>query len=111
VKHPITSRAHLLDIPLHLARTTQTPLSTLDTSTPITSSLLSSCAEAEGITFHPGDILLVRTGFTEVFLDLGKKGQEGLLDREKREWGGVEASVEVLKWHWDRGIAAVASDS
>jgi hypothetical protein len=111
VKNPITSRAHLLDIPRYLSANSLPPLSPLDDTTPISLSTLRACAIQQGNAISAGDILIVRTGFTEAFLELGKEGQEGLLKREKRVWGGVDAGQEVLEWIWDLGFAAVASDS
>ncbi|OCF36999.1 hypothetical protein I316_01597 [Kwoniella heveanensis BCC8398] len=109
-KRPITSRAHLLDIPLYLSTHSLPPLDPFSSSQPIPLSTLKACAEDSQITFAEGDILLVNTGFIEALEGLSDEEREGLKKREKNESVGVEANEEVWAWHWDNGIAAVASD-
>jgi hypothetical protein len=110
--HPITSRAHLLDIPTYLANHDLPPLDPLSASH-ISLSTLKGCSEDSGITYRKGDILIVHTGFTDVYLGKSRDEQEALVAREAstRGWCGVEASEEVVKWHWDIGVAAVATDT
>lgn len=110
-KHPITSRGHLLDIPLYLSSKSLEPISPLSTSTPISASTLQGCAEFHGISISPGDVLLVRTGFTEAFESLPDKDREEYKDSEDRASCGVSPDEDVLKWHWDNGIAAVGTDT
>ena len=56
-----------------------------------------------------GDILLIRTGWTEFYY--------GLSDMQKEELAretvvpGIEGSDRVAKWLWDHHLAAVAADS
>lgn len=54
---------------------------------------------------------MVHTGFIEAYLNKTKEEQEALVARDVRGWCGVEASEEVLRWHWDNGFAAVATDT
>lgn len=68
-------------------------------------------AEAERVSLLPGDILLVRTGWTEEYNKLTREEKLQLAKREERAFVGVEASEEMIKWHWDNQIAAVASDT
>lgn len=79
-------------------------------TTPISLSTLKACAEDEGVTLAPGDILIVRTGFTEALYDLNEEGLAAMLAAAKG-WVGVEQTEEVMRWHWDNGIAAVATDT
>jgi hypothetical protein len=108
--HPITSRAHLLDIPAYLARHDLPPLNPFETSK-IPLAVLQGCSQDVGIKFQRGDILIVHTGFIEAYLQNTRKEQESLVAREVRGWCGVEASPEVMRWHWDNGFAAVATDT
>ncbi|WVR09352.1 hypothetical protein IAU60_006418 [Kwoniella sp. DSM 27419] len=108
---PITSRAHLLDIVSYRERHGMPPMSAFDDSTPVTLDLLEGCAREAGVQFAPGDILLVRTGFTEAFLGLTQAEREELPDRKVRHYCGVAQTEDVLRWHWENGIAAVASDT
>ena len=59
---------------------------------------------------QPGDICIVRTGWTEAFLSLSDEER----DAARRNWKGtvgVDQAEEVLRWHWESGIAAVVSDA
>ncbi|KAF2093849.1 hypothetical protein NA57DRAFT_68897 [Rhizodiscina lignyota] len=68
-------------------------------------------AQEENVNFQPGDILVVRTGWTEEYYKLSDDDKIGLPVREMRASIGVEASEEAFKWHWDNQFAAVASDT
>ncbi|GAT27892.1 similar to An09g04820 [Aspergillus luchuensis] len=65
-----------------------------------------------GITFQKGDILFVRIGVT-------KEWDTAMTDDQKRQYSdnpspehaGVEATTDVLRWLWDTGFAAIASDA
>ncbi|KAH8591738.1 hypothetical protein B0O99DRAFT_577969 [Bisporella sp. PMI_857] len=62
------------------------------------------------ITFRPGDILFVRTGFNAAFDNLSPEEQEALPKRETPDFIGVESSEQMLRFLWDNQFAAVASD-
>ena len=71
---------------------------------------MEAVARHQGVTFRPGDILIVRFGLTEQ-LD-GLSGQEqGLKYMTGGGVGGVEGSEEVARWLWDQHFAAIASDN
>ena len=72
---------------------------------------LQEVAAAEGVTFRPGDILFVRSGWTEEYQKLTENEQEQLASRHQRTFVGVEASRDMMKWHWDQQFAAVAGDT
>ena len=69
-------------------------------------------AKEYGITFQKGDILFVRIGVT-------KEWDTAMTDDQKRQYSGnpspehagVEATTDVLRWLWDTGFAAIASDA
>lgn len=69
-------------------------------------------AREQGSTFRRGDILLVRVGLT-------KQWDEEMTTEEKVAYAamstpqhaGVEGTEEMLRWIWDEGFAAVASDA
>lgn len=107
VRKPITSRGHLLDIPRYVKRQGLPPLAPLDNSSPIGVALLQGCADDQGSRFEPGDILLVRTGWTEAMF--GLSDEEKLKHRNKSI--GVARGDDVLRWHWENGFAAVLSDT
>ncbi|BEJ13946.1 hypothetical protein CspHIS471_0311200 [Cutaneotrichosporon sp. HIS471] len=108
-EHPITGRAHLLDVPRHLAATSQPALTPLQRCG-ITLDMLKDTAKAQGCTFAQGDILIVRTGLTEAMLSLGEQEYKDMLAAQKG-WVGVEANEDVWRWHWESGFSAVATDT
>lgn len=110
-KRPVTSRAHLLDIAAFIERHQLPALSFFDTSTPIPLDYLRRCASESNVVFRSGDILLVRTGFTEKYLATSEAELRKLSERAKRGWVGIQQGEQTLRWHWDNGIAAVASDT
>ena len=77
--------------------------------TAITIKDLEAIAKHQGTTFKPGDICIVRSGFTE---DLGvgdAKKQEEMMGSHKCI--GVEGSKESAKWFWNKHFSAVAGDA
>lgn len=64
-----------------------------------------------GVSFHPGDISFVRTGWLADFRSLSKDEQADLPYRAVRSSIGLEASEESIRWHWDNAFAALASDT
>lgn len=110
VQKPITSRAHLLDIPLYLSRHSLAPLSAFSASSTISLATLVACAEESNVIIQPGDILVVRTGFTDELLKLTEEERDRLKKREVNGSCGVAQGKDILKWHWENGIAAVVSD-
>lgn len=110
VQKPITSRAHLLDIPLYLSRHSLPPLSAFSASSTISLATLVACAEESNVHIQPGDILVVRTGFTDELLKLTEEERDRLRKREVNGSCGVAQGKDILKWHWENGIAAVVAD-
>jgi kynurenine formamidase len=72
---------------------------------------LQAVAAEQGVEFHVGDILLIRTGWTKAYLKLSEREQLALAACPARSHVGVEATKEMLQWHWDNAFAAVASDT
>ncbi|WOO79099.1 uncharacterized protein LOC62_02G002635 [Vanrija pseudolonga] len=108
-KKPITTRAHLLDIPRYLKKNNLPPLDHLTPNTPITLAQLQGAAKDQGLEFAEGDLLIVRTGFTEALKALTPEQQ-----KELNLMGGIigiESKEEVARWHWENGFAAVATDA
>jgi len=69
-------------------------------------------AKEKNITFQKGDILFVRVGVTKewdtVMTDEQKKAYS---NNTSPEHAGVEATTDVLRFLWDTGFAAIASDA
>ncbi|KAK9452013.1 uncharacterized protein V1518DRAFT_410140 [Limtongia smithiae] len=80
-------------------------------STKIPLSDILKVAEAQHVTFKPGDILFIRSGYTKALTGLTTAEAEELSKRPLPIQAiGVEACKETLKWMWDTEFAAVAGD-
>lgn len=70
---------------------------------------LEDIAKHQGTTLKFGDILLVRSGFTE---DLGAaSGDEQTKMLGSHRAIGVEGTIEAAKWFWNHHFSAVAGDA
>lgn len=63
----------------------------------------------EGVTLKQGDILIVRTGFTEELGAMDASQQEKALGTHQT--CGVEGNEASARWHWNHHFAAVAGDA
>ncbi|KAJ5631573.1 uncharacterized protein N7484_011673, partial [Penicillium longicatenatum] len=69
-------------------------------------------AKENKVTFQKGDILFVRIGVTKEWDTYMTDAQkQAYSDNSSPEHAGVEATTEVLRWLWDTGFAAIASDA
>ncbi|KAI2795313.1 hypothetical protein POX_a01919 [Penicillium oxalicum] len=76
----------------------------------IPASVLQEVARSQGITFRPGDILFIRTGWTQAYGKLSPGECQQLADHKMPPVIGVESSKETLQWIWENHFAAVAGD-
>jgi kynurenine formamidase len=97
----------LLDVARHQSAK-GTPIDS-GTSFRITPALLDEVAAAEKVEVLPGDILLVRSGWTENYMSLDRAGREAL--QSEMAFPGLDASIAMAGWLWDHRVAAVAGDS
>ncbi|RKL15979.1 hypothetical protein BFJ68_g5228 [Fusarium oxysporum] len=65
----------------------------------------------ENIEFCQGDVLFIRVGFTAHYNTLTPKEQENFPNRQPGGLLGLEATKESLRWLWDTGFSAIASDA
>ena len=76
---------------------------------------LSAALEAEGVSLRGGDILCVRTGWTDKYLTLDAAARASLADGMQNVTGytaaGLAGSEEMAGFLWDSGVAAVACDN
>lgn len=70
-------------------------------------------SEQNNTTPRAGDILIIRTGWTQQYRKLSAEDQLSLSDRtgEARTHIGVQQDLAMLEWHWSNAFAAVASDT
>ena len=76
----------------------------------ITVQELEAVVQAQQVEFHPGDILVVRTGLMAWYQDHTDAERVEHITHG-RAGVGVEASASALEWLWDHHFSAVASDS
>lgn len=76
----------------------------------ITVENIEKVAKDQGVEFKPGDVLIIRSGYTE---DLSAAGsgekQQELLGTHQAV--GVVGDTETAKWHWNKHFSAVAGDT
>ncbi|ANA36191.1 hypothetical protein R82526_03998 [Ralstonia mannitolilytica] len=65
--------------------------------------------EADGVQVEAGDILLLRTGFAELLLEMNRQPDEAVLNRHCCALDGRDE--RLLQWITDSGIAALAADN
>ena len=65
--------------------------------------------EEEGVDLQPGDILLIRIGWTKFYLSASEEIKAELA--KETVVPGIEGSERTARWLWDNHLAAVASDS
>jgi hypothetical protein len=71
---------------------------------------LEKVAEYQGVTFKPGDILFVRSGFVRA-LDAMTNDEAVAYSASEPNGIGVKSCEETLKWIWDHEFSAVAGDA
>ncbi|WPH02223.1 Hypothetical protein R9X50_00507900 [Acrodontium crateriforme] len=78
------------------------------TNDKITVEDLEKVAKKQGVEFKPGDVIIIRSGFTE-----GLTGQSGDVQAElmgSHKVCGVYGTIDTAKWFWNKRFAAVAGD-
>lgn len=70
---------------------------------------LEMVAKSQGVVFKTGDVLIVRTGFTEALTGKTGEQQQQLLSTGRR--CGVEGSMKSARWIWNHHFSAVAGDT
>lgn len=108
-QHPITGRGVLLDVVKYRQDNGLPELSLFTTTTPVGLDELKAVAKAQGVEFASGDILLIRIGFGEKILSMSEEERNGLASN-KNGWCGIDATEEMIRWHWENQFSAVATD-
>jgi hypothetical protein len=106
VRHGVVARGVLLDVAAHLdaAGADFDPL----TQRPITAAELRAVAGSQGTRWHPGDLLIVRTGWLAAYL-----GAAGVAARDRGTTSGIglHAGPDMARLLWDEGFCAVVADN
>jgi kynurenine formamidase len=76
---------------------------------------LAGALAAQGTALRPGDILCVRTGWTDKYLTLSSDERSALADSMQSVSGytsaGLAGSEEMARFLWDTGVAALPADN
>jgi kynurenine formamidase len=107
-EHGLVGRGVLADVAGHVARTSGAALDPHE-GTPIAVELLRETLEAAGVSLEPGDVLMVRTGYTDAYLAADATGRRRFT--EVRDCPGLHAGEEMAEFLWDSGVAAVVADN
>ncbi|KAF3055799.1 hypothetical protein GL218_06886 [Daldinia childiae] len=74
----------------------------------ITIEEIEAVAKDQGVEFRQGDVLIIRTGLTEI---LQAPRPEDFAKLQNGTISGVHGVLETAKWLWNKHFAAVAGDS
>ncbi|KAI0385747.1 putative cyclase-domain-containing protein [Hypomontagnella monticulosa] len=74
----------------------------------ITVEEIEAVAKDQGVDFRPGDVLIIRTGLTEV---LQAPRPEDFAKLQNGKISGMHGVLDSAKWLWNKHFAAVAGDS
>lgn len=79
-------------------------------TTEITTSDLDAIAASQGVTFQPGDILFIHSGYVRAFEALAGEEAKSYVANPPPKAIGVKSGAEMLRWLWEKEFAAVAGD-
>lgn len=102
----IVGRGVLLDLPRYFEREGRTY--STETTIALDADALDAIAASQGVTWHGGDILLLRTAWAE--RHLAKTPEQRALTPWRLS-PGLAQRESVLRWLWDHEIAMVAADN
>lgn len=107
LRHGIATRGVLADLPSYFfdRHREYSPVSRYAVST----EELKDCLTVSGVELSPGDVLLIRTGWLEFFLNQSQEGRERIF--RDRVHSGLAGDLSMWKFLWDSQVAAVAADN
>jgi kynurenine formamidase len=105
---PIVGRGVVIDVAGYLAEAGR-PLSHLDGSLIEPEDLDAALARQE-VSFAPGDIALIHTGWGEWWTNEASTEQKREIAQNLR-FSGLRNSEQTIAWFWDRQVALVGSDT
>jgi hypothetical protein len=105
----ITARGVILDYPRFLESQGRPKVHAL-AANHITAQDLKAMLSATGVQTRPGDMLLLRTGFTRDYAALPAADRKALASKPPA-FLGVQSHVDVARWIWECGFVAVAGDA
>ena len=103
----IAGRGVLLDVPRFFAAVGREY--DCETTVPLDVATLDAMAASQGVQWWGGDMLLLRTGWSENYV--AKSRAERIEFNARNKSPGLAQREEILRWLWDHEIALVASDT
>ncbi|MFI5959471.1 cyclase family protein [Cryptosporangium sp. NPDC051539] len=103
----IAGRGVLLDVPRFFAESGRDY--DVESTVPLDAPLLDEIAAHQRVGWHGGDLLLIRTGWTENYL--AKSHDERVEFTRRNKGPGLAQTTDVLRWLWDHEIALTAADN
>jgi len=109
--HGICGRGVLLDIVSHKTSLAANKTLPYDpwSSYAVTVADLEACAEAQGVKFRRGDVLILRVGFIKQYYDASQAERDALQTKEET-FAGIEQSEDMKRFLWNNHFSAIASD-
>lgn len=77
----------------------------------ITPDHLEECREAAGVTFRPGDVVLLNTGFLRWYQQQSLEVRRDIAPRDQLTAAGLAHTEDVAAYLWDNHVVAVAGDN
>ncbi|KAL1588949.1 hypothetical protein WHR41_02546 [Cladosporium halotolerans] len=74
----------------------------------LTTDEIEKIAKHQGVEFRPGDVIIIRSGFTEGLTGVSAEKQAELMGSHRA--CGVLGNEQSAKWFWNKHFAAVAGD-
>ncbi|KIW08442.1 uncharacterized protein PV09_01345 [Verruconis gallopava] len=105
----VVGRGVLLDYVAH-AEKHGLPITPFE-SRDIPISVIKDIAREQAVSFRPGDILFVRSGFVRAYEALSDAERAALAERPSPDFAGVQAGHDTLRWLWENQFSAVAGDA
>ena len=69
---------------------------------------IEAVAQKQGVQFRPGDVIIIRSGYTEGLTGISGEKQAELMGSHRS--CGVKGDEATAKWFWNQRFAAVAGD-
>ena len=103
-RHGINGRAVLIDFPRFMGDKFD-----VHERVPITGPMIEEIAKHQNVELKPRDIILLRSGWMEWYLNSKDQGPERFDIRAPQP--GLDGMRETAEWMWDHRIASIAADN
>jgi kynurenine formamidase len=104
----MVTRGVLLDVARHLA-STGTPVAGNEARR-FSVAELEATRTAQGVEIRPGDVLLIRSGWMEWYLNASPQDRMAITNIQNLRAPGIASTEDMAEYLWDLHVAAVAGD-